>query len=116
METQDPVGALVIMGWLSAGLLLMIVIVCLAARRGSLTVNPMVGLRLSSLMRDEDSWQVGHAAAVVPALIALAFAVTFDLVGMVSLLAYWGAIAAFVVGLVVVFIRASKAAGGSRST
>lgn len=111
METQNPVAALVLLGWLSAGLLALIAVICLAAKRGSLTVNPMVGLRLPSLMRDEESWRVGHAAALMPALAALALAVTFDLIGLVALPAYWVAIATFVAGLVVIVVRASKAAG-----
>ncbi|MBF4633547.1 SdpI family protein [Agreia pratensis] len=113
MQTQDPVAALILLGWLSAGLLLMIAVICLAAKRGSLTVNPMVGLRLPSLMRDEESWRVGHAAALMPALIALVLAVAFDLIGLVALPAYGVAIAAFVVGLVVCVIRASKATSRS---
>jgi hypothetical protein len=113
METQDPVAALVILGWLSAGLLALIAAICLAAKRGSLTVNPMVGLRLPSLMRDEESWRVGHAAALMPALVALVLAVTSDLIGLVALPAYWVAIAAFVAGLVAIVMRASKAAGPS---
>lgn len=110
MDTQDPLAGLVITGWIAAALLLLIVVICLAAKRGSLPLNHTIGLRVPALMRDENSWQVGHAAALVPALSSLAVAIAFDLIGLASALAYWGAIATLVAGLVWIVVRASRAA------
>ena len=110
MDTQDPLAGLAITGWIAAALLFLIVVICLAAKQGSLSLNHTVGLRLPALMRDESSWQVGHAAAFVPALISLVVAIAFDLIGIASALAYWGAIATLVAGLLWIVVRASKAA------
>jgi hypothetical protein len=114
METQDPLAALAITGWVSAGVLLLIVAICAGAKRGSLPLNNFVGLRIPALMRDEDSWQIGHAAALMPALISFALALGFDVIGVSSWPAYWGAIAVFIAGLVWIIARASRAA--SRTT
>jgi hypothetical protein len=110
MDTQDPIAGLAIIGWVAAGLFLLIVAICIAAKRGSLSLNHMIGLRVPALMRDEKSWQVGHAAALAPALISLAVATAFDLVGIASALFYWGAVAMLVAGLIWIVVRASRAA------
>lgn len=115
MQTQDPLAGLAITGWVAAGLLLLIVVICLAAKRGSLSLNPVVGLRVPALMQDEKSWRVGHAAALTPAIVSLGVAVVFDLVGIASFLAYWGSIVTLIAGLIWIVVRASKAARGSGS-
>lgn len=110
MDTQDPIGALAITGWIAAGVLLLIVVICIAARRGSLTLNTVIGLRVPALMRDETSWQAGHAAALWPAVTTLVVALAFDLIGIASFPAYWGAVATLVAGLIWIVVRASRAA------
>ncbi len=110
METQDPVAGLAVIGWIAAGLFLLIVVICLAAKRGSLPLNHMIGLRVPALMRDEKSWQVGHGAALAPAVISLVIATAFDLAGTASALFYWGAIVVLIAGLIWIVVRASRAA------
>ena len=110
MHDQDPVLGLVIVGWVFTGLLLIVAVVCIAAGRGSLPPNQLVGLRLPVLMRDERSWRAGHAAGRVPALVCFAIALVCDLIGLAQPGAYWGAIAAFVLGLVWIVVVAVRAA------
>lgn len=110
METQDAVAGLAITGWIAAGLLLLIIVICVAASRGSLTLNNVIGLRVPALMRDEDSWRAGHAAGLVPAAVSFTIALAFSLVGLALPLAYWGAIATLVAGLIWIVARASARA------
>lgn len=110
METQDPVAAIIVLGWVSVGVLLLIVIICVAPGRGSLSLNHFIGLRVPALMSDEESWRVGHAAAILPAIASLVLAFVFSVVGIVFVFAYWGAIAALIVGLIWIVVRASGAA------
>ncbi|CAD6000568.1 SdpI family protein [Agreia sp. COWG] len=110
MHTQDPTAGLAIGGWVSAALLLLIVVICVVAGRGSLPLNHAIGLRVPALMRDDHSWRVGHAAGVVPGSISFAVAAVSSVIGLSLPPGYWAAIATFIIGLVWVVVRASAAA------
>jgi hypothetical protein len=101
---------LVLLAWLFTGLLLLLVVVCLAAGRGAIPVNHFLGIRIPALKRSEAAWRAGHSAGVGPALGALAVGLFFSFLGLVAPVAYWGSIVAFAGGVVWVFIRASRAA------
>ena len=113
MHTQDAAATLAALGWIFTGLLLLVAVLCIAAARGAIASNNFVGLRLPALTRDEGSWRAGHAAGQVPAIVAFAIALVFSFLGLVSSVAYWGAIAAFVGGLTWIVIRATRAANAS---
>lgn len=98
------------LAWLFTALLLVLVVVCIAAGRGSIPVNHLVGVRIPALKRSESAWRAGHAAGVFPALVAFVFGLVFSLLGLATTAAYWGSIVAFIGGVVWVFIRASSAA------
>ncbi len=89
---------IVVLGWVFTGLLLVLVVVSALAARGRIRLNRLVGVRLPALMRSESAWQAGHAAAVVPAVIAFAVAAICSVAGLFASVWYWGAIVAFVGG------------------
>lgn len=101
---------LIILGWTFTGLLLVLVVICIAAARGALPLNGFVGIRIPSLMRNDAAWRAGHAAAVRPATVAFVVALIASGIGLALPPAYWGAIGAFAAGVVWVFIRSSRAA------
>lgn len=104
---------LTLLAWLFTGLLLLLVVVCIAAGRGAIPVNHFLGIRIPALKRSDAAWRAGHASGVIPALVALVVGLAFSLLGLVMPGAYWGSIVAFVLGVVWVFIRASRAAKAS---
>ena len=106
MEASLP---LTIVGWTFSGLLLVMVVICIAAASGRLPLNGFVGIRIPSLMRDDGAWRAGHTAAVRPAAVALVVALVASGIGPALPPAHWGAIAAFVAGVVWVFVSASRA-------
>lgn len=55
----------------------------------------------------------GTRPARTPAIVAFAIAFVFSFLGLASFVAYWGAIAAFLVGLTWVVVRATRAANAA---
>lgn len=106
-------NGLSIITWVFTGLLLVLVVVCVAAGRGAIPRNRLIGVRIPALQRSAAAWRVGHAAGVLPATVALAAALVFSLVGLAVPIADVGSLIAFVAGLVWVLARASKAANAS---
>jgi len=104
---------LILLAWLFTGLLLLLVVVCIAAGRGAIPVNHLIGIRIPALKRSAAAWRAGHAAGVFPALVALVVGLAFSLLGLVTNGAYWGSIVAFAGGVAWVFIRATRAAKAS---
>jgi hypothetical protein len=102
-----------VLGWVFTGLLLLLVVTCIAASRGAIPLNVFFGVRLPPLMRSDAAWRAGHAAGVVPAVIAFVVALVCSAIGIVAPVAYWGSIVAMVGGVVWVFVRASRAANAS---
>lgn len=102
-----------VLGWLFTALLVLLVVACVGAARGAIRVNHLFGVRLPILMRSEAAWRAGHRASIVPAACAAAVALTASSVAIAvpggHLIAIV-AIAAFAVGVVWVFLRASRAA------
>ena len=101
---------LLVLSWVFTTLLLVLLIASIAAGRGALRLNHLFGVRLPALMVNEAAWRRGHAAAVLPAAIAFGVAIVASLVGLVAPVTYWLAIAAFVAGVIGVFVRANSAA------
>ena len=104
---------LTLLGWVFTGLLLVLVVTCIAASRGALPLNHYFGVRLPALMRSDAAWRAGHAAGAVPAAIAFAVALVCSAIGLAAPAAYWGSIVAMAGGVVWVFVRASGAANAS---
>jgi len=65
---------LTLLGWVFTGLLLVLVVTCIAASRGAIPLNHYFGVRLPVLMRSNAAWRAGHAAGGVPAAIAFVVA------------------------------------------
>ncbi|MGA7203933.1 MAG: hypothetical protein WBX27_04795 [Specibacter sp.] len=101
------------LAWLFTALMLVLVVVCIAAGRGAIPVNHLIGVRIPALKRSPGAWRAGHAAGVFPAGVAFIVGLVFSLFGFVTPMAYWGSIVAFLGGVVWVFIRASRAAKAS---
>lgn len=110
MDAQQTAIPLILLGWVFTGLLLLLLITCLIAGRGSLPLNPFFGVRIPTVMRDARTWRAGHAAGVLPAAVTFVVALLCSGIGLAIPGFYWGAIGVFVVGVVWVFIRASSAA------
>ncbi|MGW6377936.1 SdpI family protein [Rhodococcus sp. NPDC055112] len=110
MTTNDVPGALIDVAWVFTGLLLLLVVVCVAAGRGAIPVNSFVGIRIPALKRSEAAWRVGHAAAVMPGVTAFVIAGICSGIGLGAPVAYWGTIIAMVGGVIWVFVRAARAA------
>lgn len=101
-------GGLVVAAWVFTALLLLVV-ACVAAGRGTLPLNHLFGVRIPALMRSDAAWRAGHAAGVVPGVYALVIAFGCSTVGLFTPVAYWGSIAAFVGGVAWVAVTASRA-------
>jgi hypothetical protein len=99
-----------VLGWVFTGLLLLLVVVCALAGRGTLRLNHLVGIRLAPLLRDEDAWRRGHAAAVGPSVVAFVVAAICSVTGLFAPAVAGGAIIAFVLGFVWVCIVSTRAA------
>lgn len=104
---------LTILAWLFTGLLFLLVVVCIAAVRGAIPMNHVVGIRIPALMRSGRAWRTGHAAGLIPAVVALVVSLASSVLGSIVPVAYWGSIVAFVGGVVWVFVSASRAAKAS---
>ncbi|MGA1838632.1 SdpI family protein [Herbiconiux sp. 11R-BC] len=102
---------LALLGWVFTGLLLVLLIACVAAGQGVLRRNHVFGVRFPAMMRSDAAWRRGHLAGVLPAGIAFAVAAICSTVGLSVPLAYGGTIVAFVGGVIWVVLRASRAAG-----
>lgn len=98
------------LGWLFTALLLVLVLVGVAAGRGAIPRNHLVGVRLPPLLRNDVAWRAGHRAAVLPAGCAFAVALIGSAASFALPAASWIAIAAFATGVVWVLIRSSRAA------
>jgi uncharacterized membrane protein len=107
----DAAIRLLVLSWVFTALLLVLLIASVAAARGALRLNHLFGVRLPALMTSEAAWRRGHAAAV-----AFGVAIVASLVGMAVPVSYWLAIAAFVAGVIAVFVRATAAARTVRSS
>src|SRR5450830_1064974 len=99
---------LVLLAWVFTGLLLLLVVVCLAASRGAIPKNRFVGVRIPAVMRSDAAWRAGHAAGVIPAVVACAIGLASSALGLVTPVAYWGSIVAFAGGLVWIIVSASR--------
>jgi hypothetical protein len=104
---------LVVLAWVFTGLMLVLLVACVAASRGALRLNHFFGVRLPSLMRSNAAWRAGHAAAVLPSAVSFAVALVASAVGLAIPVGYWVAIIAFVGDVIWVFIRASAGAKAS---
>lgn len=109
MEKMNVPESLPALGWIFTGVLLVVAIVCWAAGAGKIPLNGAVGLRIPPLTRNAAAWKAGHAAGVVPAVVAFAVGLVCCLVGLFAPTLYWGAIAALIGGLVWVVIAAVRA-------
>jgi SdpI/YfhL protein family len=69
------VGALVIT--VASVLVVVLVWLCAAGRIGR---NPVVGLRVPALFASDETWTVGHRAALLPTVIAAVICVVFTAV------------------------------------
>jgi hypothetical protein len=99
-----------ILAWLFTALLLFLEAVCIAASRGGIPVNHIIGVRLPPVMRTAATWRAGHAAGILPAAVAFVIALICSVIGLAAPGAYIGAIVAFVGGFVWVCIRSIGAA------
>jgi len=91
----------------------MIALISWAAGRGVIPVNGSVGLRIPPLQRSDAKWRAGHAAAVMPALVAFAVSLLCSIVGLFVAAAAWGVIVAFVGGFVWTIVAAIRAANAA---
>ena len=105
--------ALPILAWIFTALLAVLLIVCVAAGRGAIPKNHFAGIRLPALMQSESAWRAGHRAGTLPAAIALVVALATSVIGISVPAVYWATIAAFVIGVVCVFIVATRAAASA---
>ncbi len=110
---HDAAAGLAALGWVFTGLLLLITLINRAAGDGRIPPNSTVGIRIPPLQRSEAAWTAGHAAGVKPVVIAFCVAAVCGVVGLFAPTAYWGAIAAFVGGLVWVIASAVRAANSA---
>ena len=106
-------SVLPVLAWTFTVLLLVLVVVSLLAGRGTIPLNHWAGIRLPPVMRSEATWRAGHTAAVLPAAIAFIVSLGFALAGAAVPIAYWGSIAAFAGGFILVAVRAVRAANAT---
>lgn len=99
-----------LLSWVFTALLLVLALVSIAAGRGAIPLNRVVGIRFPAVMRGQAQWRAGHAAAVLPAVVACGCAFVFAFLGGFVPALYWGSVAAFVLGLIWVVVRATRAA------
>ena len=102
--------ALSFMHWVFTGLLLLLVMTCMVIGRGKIPVNRFFGIRIPVVMSSPEAWRSGHQAAVLPAAITFTASLICSLLGLINSVAYWGSVIAFAIGVVWIFIAASKAA------
>ncbi len=112
--TLQPSAELTLLGWLFTALLLFLLVASILAARGVIPPNHIIDIRLPAVMRDSDTWQAGHRAAVLPAAIAFIVAIIFAALGLIAPVAYVVAIAGFVAGFIWVAVRASQVAARVR--
>lgn len=101
---------LVLLAWVFTFLLLVLLLTCIAAGRGTLRKNHGFGVRLPALMRSDSAWRVGHLAGVMPSAVTFVVAIVASVIGLAIPATYYLSILAFVVGVIWVFARASSAA------
>ncbi|MFH8250594.1 SdpI family protein [Microbacterium sp. B2969] len=99
-----------ILAWVFTGLLLVLLLTCVAAARGSLRRNRWFGVKLPALERSDAAWRAGHAVSVVPAAVAFVVALIASILGLFAPAIYWVTIVAAVGGVIWVFVRATRAA------
>jgi len=102
-----------VLAWVFTGLLLVMVVVSALAGRGVIPLNHLVGIRIPPVERSDAAWRAGHSAAVVPAVIAFVVAAIFSVLGLFVFALYWGAVVAFVGGVVWVLVAATAGARAS---
>ncbi|WP_344789762.1 SdpI family protein [Gryllotalpicola daejeonensis] len=107
---DDSAGGLAILGWVFCALLAFVVLICTLASRGSIPLNSSVGLRLPALMRSDETWAAGHAAAIPAAWVGFTGGVASALTGLFFNPAYWGVVFFLVLSLVWAGVAGSRAA------
>jgi hypothetical protein len=110
MWIYDTSIRLVLLAWIFTVLLLVLLLTCIAAGRGTLRKNHGFGVRLPTLMRSDSAWRVGHQAGVMPSAMTFVVAIVASVLGLAVPAIYYVSIAAFVVGVIWVFARATLAA------
>jgi SdpI/YfhL protein family len=110
MWIYDTSARLVIIAWVFTFLLLVLLLTCIAAGRGALRKNHGFGVRLPALMRSDSAWRFGHQAGVLPSAVTFVIAIVASVIGLAVPATYYLSIAAFVVGVIWVFARATSAA------
>ncbi|WP_345801782.1 SdpI family protein [Microbacterium sp. AZCO] len=99
-----------ILTWVFTALLLVLLIACIAASRGTLPLNHLFGVRFPALMRNEAAWRTGHAACILPAAVCFALALVCSLVGLAVPAVHIVTVAVFAGAIVWVGVRGSRAA------
>ncbi len=99
-----------ILAWVFTGLLPVLLITCVLAARGAVPLNHWVGVRIPAVMRSDTTWRAGHAAGIVPAIVASLVALVCTACGAFVPALYWGSVVAFVGGVVWVMIAATRGA------
>jgi len=99
-----------VIGWVFAAATLLLVAVAWAAGAGLLRRNHILGIRIPPLFASDATWRAGHAAALPPAAITAAAVIVCDVIGIFVPVVYWVAVACFVLGVVAVFLVATRAA------
>lgn len=110
MESRHLFAALPVLGWVFTAVLLGLMVVSYAAGRGAIALNPYLGIRIAPLMRSDAAWKAGHAAAVVPSVVAFVVSLACSVIGLFVVAVYWGSVACLVGGLAWASVNAVKAA------
>jgi SdpI/YfhL protein family len=100
-------------GWILAAVLLVIAVVSAAAGRGAIRRNPYAGIRLPPLQRSEAAWRAGHAAAVVPSIVAFVVTMVASAIAIALPVVEWAAVVAFVLGAVWAVTLAARRANAA---
>lgn len=101
---------LTVLAWVFTVLLLVLAVTCVVAGRGRLARNRYFGVKLPALERSDEAWRAGHAAAVLPAMVAFVVAAVASIVGLIAPAIYCVTIVVAIAGVVWVFARATAAA------
>ncbi|GAA1050900.1 SdpI family protein [Arthrobacter russicus] len=101
---------IVILGWVFTGLLLLLCLASFAAGRGMIPPNHFFGIRIPPLRRSAAAWRAGHAAAVLPALVAFVLSLLCSILGTITPAASIGSITVFIAGLLWTVLSAIRAA------
>ena len=107
---DDSAGGLAILGWVFCALLAFVVLICTLASRGSIPLNSSVGIRLPALMKSDETWKAGHAAAIPAAWVGFAGGFASAVSGLFFTQAYWGVVFFLVLSLVWAAAAGSRAA------